>query len=80
MGLSSNTLVHLTDKKELIRSSLGQFIDKINRPNFFRTHKSFGVNLDYLSSVEPTEVFIQDTAIPITKTYSEELMKRLEVL
>ncbi len=70
----------MAERKELIRSSLGQFIEKINRKNFFRTHKSYAVNLEYLTRVEPTEVFILDTAIPISKTFSEDLMKRIEVL
>ncbi|SOE23759.1 DNA-binding response regulator, LytR/AlgR family [Spirosomataceae bacterium TFI 002] len=72
--------IHLTERKELIRTSLGQFLERLSLPNFFRTHKSYAVNLDYLKSVEPTEVFILDTSIPISKTYSDELMKRLEVL
>ncbi|KPM49781.1 LytR/AlgR family response regulator transcription factor [Jiulongibacter sediminis] len=72
--------IHMAERKELIRSSLGQFIEKINRKNFFRTHKSYAVNLEYLTRVEPTEVFILDTAIPISKTFSEDLMKRIEVL
>ena len=70
----------MANKKELIRQSLTGFLDKLNRKNFFRTHKSFAINLDYLTKVEPTSVSILDTEIPLTKIYSEELMKRLEVM
>jgi DNA-binding LytR/AlgR family response regulator len=72
--------IHLKDRKELIRSTLTQFLEKINKANFLRTHKSYAINLDYLTRLEPTEVFILDIAVPITKTYSESLVKRLEVL
>ncbi len=72
--------IHLADKKELIRTNLGPFLEKINRKNFFRTHKSYAVNLDYLTKFEPTVVTILNSEIPISKTYSDELLKRLEVI
>ncbi|MDP5121189.1 MAG: response regulator [Spirosomaceae bacterium] len=72
--------IHLHDRKELIRNSLSQFLEKLNKPNFFRTHKSYAVNLDFLTRVEPTEVFILDTAIPITKSYHAELIERIEIM
>lgn len=72
--------IHLADKKELIRASLSAFLEKINRKNFFRTHKSYAVNLYYLTKFEPTIVTILNTEIPISKVYSDELLKRLEVI
>ena len=65
--------IHLAERKELIRVNLGQFLEKINKKNFFRTHKSYAVNLDYLTRLEPTAVFILNTEIPITKVYAEQL-------
>lgn len=72
--------IHLAEKKELVRMSLSNFIEKVNRPNFFRTHKSYAVNLDYMTKLEPTVVTILDSEIPITKTYADELVKRIEVM
>lgn len=72
--------IHLQDRKELIRNSLSQFLEKLNKNNFFRTHKSYAANLDFLTQIEPTEIFILDTAIPITKNYHDELIQRLEVI
>jgi len=72
--------LHLADKKELIRASLGNFLERLARNNFFRTHKSYAVNLDHLSKVEPTQVFIDKTEIPISKVYAEELIHRLNVI
>ena len=72
--------LHLANKKELIRATLGTFLERLNRRNFFRTHKSYAVNLDHLTKVEPTFVFIQQTEIPISKTYSDELLHRLNVI
>jgi DNA-binding LytR/AlgR family response regulator len=72
--------IYLHNRRELIRNSLSHFLEKLNKDNFFRTHKSYAVNLDFLTRVEPTEVFILDTAIPITKNYHNELIERIDVM
>ncbi|MFT7249488.1 MAG: DNA-binding LytR/AlgR family response regulator [Arcticibacterium sp.] len=72
--------IHLAEKKELIRMSLSHFLEKVNRPNFFRTHKSYAVNLDYMTKFEPTAVTILESEIPITKSFAEALVKRIEVM
>lgn len=72
--------IHLSERKELIRASLSSFLEKINRNNFFRTHKSYAVNLDYLTKFDPTNVTILETEIPISKAFADELLKRLEVI
>lgn len=72
--------LHLPEKKELIRATLGNFLERLARNNFFRTHKSYAVNLDHLSKFEPTQVFIDKTEIPISKTYADELIQRLNVI
>ncbi len=72
--------LHLVNRKELIRATLGSFLERLNRNNFFRTHKSYAVNLDHLTKFEPTLVFIQQQEIPITKTYADELLQRLNII
>lgn len=74
--LEINTL----NKKEIIRATMSGFMDRLNRSNFFRTHKSYIVNLDYLSKFETPYVTIVDTKIPISKTFSDELLKRLKIM
>ncbi|MDR6967702.1 DNA-binding LytR/AlgR family response regulator [Flavobacterium arsenatis] len=74
--LEINTLT----KKEIIRATMSGFMDRLNRSNFFRTHKSYIVNLDYLSRFETPYVTIVGTKIPISKTFSDELLKRLKIM
>lgn len=71
--------IYLANRKELIRASLTAFLARLDRPNFFRTHKSYAVNLDYLTKFEPTTVTILETEIPISKQYADELLKRLAI-
>lgn len=72
--------IKTTNKEELIRATLSNFIERLNSQVFFRTHKSYIVNLDYLTKLEPTTVTILDVKIPISKGYYEELVKRLKVV
>lgn len=72
--------IHTTHKKELIRANLGHFLEKINKKNFFRTHKSYAVNLDFMTRLDPTSVYILNTEVPITKSYADELMKMLPTI
>ncbi len=72
--------IYTAHRKELVRMNLGQFLEKINKKNFFRTHKSYAVNLEYMTRLDPTSVYIQDIEVPITKSYAEELMKILPTM
>lgn len=72
--------LHLADKKELIRASFGSFLERLALHNFFRTHKSYAVNLDHLTKIEPTAVFILQNEIPLSKVYADELLQRLNVI
>jgi DNA-binding LytR/AlgR family response regulator len=72
--------LHLAGRREIIRASLTAFLLRLDRPAFFRTHKSYAVNLDHLSKLEPTSVTISATEIPLTKTASDELLRRLEII
>jgi DNA-binding LytR/AlgR family response regulator len=67
-------------KEELIRATLINFIERLNSDHFFRTHKSYIVNLDYLTKVETNYVTIVASKIPITKNYYDELIKKLNIL
>lgn len=72
--------LHLSDRREIIRASLTAFLLRLNRPAFFRTHKSYAVNLDHLTKLEPTSVTISATEIPLTKAASDDLLRLLEII
>lgn len=72
--------IQTTQKEELIRATLSNFIEKLNSDVFFKTHKSYIVNLEYLTKLETHTVTIADKAIPISKNYYEELIKKLNVV
>lgn len=72
--------LHLPGKKELIRSTLSAFLEKLNGDTFFRTHKSYAVNLKHINKLEPARIFVGDMEIPVTKSYADDLIRRLQVI
>lgn len=71
ISTSSNT-------KYLSRGSLTSFEKKLPK-NFFRTHRSYIVNLDFLDAINYMHVIIDGNEIPIGKNYRDHLMKRINI-
>lgn len=67
-------------KDELIRATLSNFIERLNSQVFFKTHKSYIVNLNYMTNLEHNFVTIQQTKIPIAKNYYDVLVQKLNVV
>lgn len=68
----------LKGKTHLIRSNMNDFIEKLP-PNFFRVHRSYIANLDYLDSVNHLYVIIEGNQIPIGKNYRQQLMQLIDI-
>lgn len=65
-------------KKHLIRSTMQDFVEDLPQ-NYFRVHRSYTVNLDYLEAINTRFVIIASKEIPIGKSYQEALIKQLNV-
>jgi len=72
--------IHTKNKDEVIRASMTNFIERLDKNTFFRTHKSYLVNLDYLTKFETNTVYIGETKIPISKNYNDDLLRRLNII
>ncbi len=67
-----------SNNKHLSRGSLTEFSEKLPS-NFFRTHRSYIVNLDYLDAINYLNVIINGDEVPIGKNYRDELLKRVNI-
>ena len=65
-------------KKYLVRNSLTNLTSKLPS-NFFRTHRSYTINLDCLESINYVYVLIGEHEIPIGKNYREQLMTKIRI-
>lgn len=71
--------IHTATKFFLVRSSLQEYLEHFDSKLFFRTHRSYAVNLDHIQSVNATSVIINDITLPLGKTYRDELLGRLNL-
>lgn len=62
--------IHTVDDKFIMRESLKKFIDILSSHRFFRSHQSYIINLDYLSSVDMNDsvaILMNDHQAPISR-------------
>jgi two-component system, LytTR family, response regulator LytT len=82
-----NVMIHTRDKRYTAAYTLQELSDKLSPFSFFRVHKSYLVNLEY---VEELQTFfhgtfnlhladIQETIVPVSRNYVKELRQRLEL-
>ena len=71
--------IHTAEAKPaVIRASMGTFMERLDA-NFLRCHKSYIINLTHIGRIESSHVAIGEDRIPISKNYSEELFRRLNI-
>ncbi len=66
-------------KPVLIRTSMGNFIARLDSEYFYRVHKSYIINLRHLTRLDANSLTISNDVIPVSKNYSETLLKRLDI-
>jgi two-component system, response regulator PdtaR len=69
------TNINTTNKKYVIRQSIGNVHDRLPVKNLTRVHRSFVVNINKIDSFNEYEVMVQGHTIPISRTYKDEFMK-----
>jgi Response regulator of the LytR/AlgR family len=67
-----------TEKKFLVRLSLGQLLEKIKYQPLVRIHRSFAVNINAIQSFNDQEVEINNLQIPIGRNYKEEFLRHFD--
>ncbi len=72
-------LYTLDGKKYLVRTSMNRFFEDLPE-NFFRVHRSYSVNLDYLETINSLFIIIKGIQIPVGKIYRTQLMERIEII
>lgn len=71
--------IYLHERKELVRATLTSFLENLT-DDFIRTHKSYAINLNFLSNVEASFVEVMGSKIPLSKTYRAQLLERLKIV
>ena len=72
--------VFTTTNQYLVPHTLRHTSEKLNSENFIKTHRSYWVNVNRISTVDKDAVYIGDTRIPLSSSNKEGLSKILEIL
>ncbi|MEM1322145.1 MAG: two-component regulator propeller domain-containing protein [Bacteroidota bacterium] len=74
--------IHLATQKILVRSTMKGLEEKLQiAPSLIRIHKSYIANLEHARAIKRNEIRINDTLLPISRTYStivKEYLKAME--
>jgi len=74
------THIQSKDGRNLVRGNLKNMMEKLPSTPFFRTHKSYAINVNCIEGINPQTVLINGTEVPITKELREELLNKLQTL
>ncbi len=69
---------HTKEKKIMSRLNVQQALDILPQDKFMRIHKSYIVGLQHIEIIEPHQVIIRTSKIPVAKPYREELLSKLK--
>ncbi len=69
---------HLKSKTVTSRDTITAIEAKLPKQQFIRIHRSFIVSIDAISSFTNEHITIANKALPISRSYKKEVLKRLE--
>lgn len=80
-GLKDYLKIHLklVGKPLLTLSSFKEILEKLPASKFLRVHRSFVVNIDFVTAIQKTKILIGDIRIPIGEKYKKEVYRRLNL-
>ena len=70
--------LYTSDRKFVLRLSLGQLFDRVSFDRLIRIHRSYAVNIDAIQSFTEQTVVTSKGELPIGRNYKEEFLKRLD--
>lgn len=70
--------IHLKSSTVVTRETITSVEAKLPRDSFMRVHRSYIVSLTFITSFTNEQVCIHQTSIPISRSYKNEVLQRLE--
>jgi len=69
-------IIHLEDKKIVIRSSIKSVKEKFNNPFFIQIHRSYLININFVDKINIGEgiVDMQNVSLPISRKFKKDLI------
>ena len=74
--------IHVGERKYNVKASLKDLLLKLPQEDFVRVSRNFVINIDRVTHIDTFQfvIKIDQDEIPISRTYKDELMKRIQLL
>lgn len=72
--------LNLADKHFIIHGSLKTFEEKLSETKFLRVHRSYIIAFNKIDYIEDRIVYVHNIAIPISDSYRQTLLSKLNLL
>lgn len=74
--------IHVGERKYNVKASLKDLLLKLPQEDFVRVSRNFVINIDRVTHIDTFQfvIRIDNDEIPISRTYKDELMKRIQLL
>ena len=69
-------VIHTGETKYTVYDRMKSLLDRLPATDFIRIHKSYAVAIRHIDYVEGNRVMINDTELPIGKTYKDNFLKQ----
>lgn len=79
-ALSDYVKIATPQKEFAILYTMKNILEKLPRNKFCRVHRSYIIRLDRIDKIEDHVIEIGDTLIPISKSYRDDLYRKLNLL
>jgi two-component system response regulator LytT len=76
-SLSDYVKINLKDKSVITKEKISNIEEKVSMP-FLRTHRSFIVNTDKITSFSAETIEIGETKLPVSRTYKKDVQQLLK--
>jgi DNA-binding LytR/AlgR family response regulator len=79
-GLGDYLNIYTQEKRYTIYSTMYSILEKLPKTDFMRVHRSYIVRLDCISSIEKNKLVVELKKVPVSKTYKNEVLSKLNIV
>jgi DNA-binding LytR/AlgR family response regulator len=72
--------IHTLTERYIVHSTMKSVLEKISEKDFIRVHQSYIVRVDKILHIEGNTLSVGKTLIPLSRSYKDALMSRLNLI
>jgi DNA-binding LytR/AlgR family response regulator len=68
------------EKKYVTHNTIKNLEEKVSKLDFMKVHRSYIININKISNIRESGLYINGTEIPISKAHKQDVLKRLNII